>query len=154
MVLVFAIAFLIGVQIFLFSVIFKRLDRLEQVKPELASRLELYLETNGQLTRWETMAVFKAGEEKRAKLQIKDKFGNPAKVDGAPTWSALDPALASLEVDADGMGALVKSLGPMGESKVQVSADADLGEGVKPLLAEGDLEVIAGDAEVIELSFE
>jgi hypothetical protein len=130
------------------------LDRIEQrLKPVAQPIVELQIQQNGQWVRWK-MAVFKAGEEKRARLTITDKFGNAAAVDGIPSWGSLDPAICEVTADADGMGANVKSLGLMGLTKVQASGDAELGEGITPFLAEGDVEVIAGQAEVFAISFE
>ncbi len=85
-------------------------------------------------------------------IEVKDKFGNPAKVDGAPQWAVTAPELASLEVSADGMSALVKPTGPVGPFKVQVTADADLGEGVKPVLGEMEVELLPGEAVSVGLA--
>lgn len=79
-------------------------------------------------------------------IAIADLKGNPAKVDGVPQWALSDSSLALLEVAEDGMSAMVVPVGPLGLVKVQVKADADLGEGVKELLGEMDVEMIAGEA--------
>lgn len=90
---------------------------------------------------------FLSGEQKRKlSLVIEDAKGNPAKVDGAPVWAMSDESLGSLVVAADGMSAALSSNGKMGAFKVQVSADADMGAGVKSLLAEADFEVLSGEA--------
>jgi len=85
-------------------------------------------------------------------ISIKDKFGNDAKVDGAPSWALSDPSLGALTVAADGLSASLAPAGAVGAFKVQVSADADLGEGVKSILGELDVELLAGDAEVLSIS--
>lgn len=56
--------------------------------------------------------------------------GQPATVDGKPTWT-IEEGNATLEVDEDGLGAWLISADEVGESAYKVSADADLGEGVK-----------------------
>lgn len=87
-------------------------------------------------------------------LSIKpvDKFGNDAKVDGKPEWSLTDPALGDLAVSDDGMSCELTPKGPVGSCIVQVSADADLGEGVKAILGELPMEFLAGDAESLSIS--
>lgn len=85
-------------------------------------------------------------------IEVKDKFGNLAKVDGAPTWAVTDSTLATVEVAEDGMSAVLKPSGSVGTLKVQVSADADLGEGVKSILGELDVELLAGEAVSVSIS--
>ncbi len=85
-------------------------------------------------------------------IAIKDKFGNLAKVDGAPQWALTDAALGTLAVADDGMGAVFTPTGVVGLLKVQVTADADLGEGVKSILGELDIEVLAGEAVAVEIA--
>lgn len=94
--------------------------------------------------------------EKVCQLKIApvDKFGNPAKVDGVPAWSLTNPALGALEVDADGMGAKFTPAGALGALAVQVNADADLGEGVKSIVGELPLELLAGEAVAVNVSGE
>lgn len=96
----------------------------------------------------------KVTQKVKISISIKDKFSNPAKTDGAPAWSLTDEALGTLAVEADGMSAILEPKGPIGALKVQVKADADLGEGVKEILGELDVELLAGDAEVVELAAE
>jgi hypothetical protein len=96
----------------------------------------------------------KVTQKVKISISIKDKFGNAAKVDGTPAWGLTDEALGTLAVEADGMSALLEPKGVVGALKVQVSCDADLGEGVKPILGELDVELLAGDAEVVELAAE
>lgn len=86
-------------------------------------------------------------------IAIKDKFGNEAKVDGAPLW-ALSAELGALSVAEDGLSATFAPVGSLGACVVQVKADADLGEGVKEILGELSLDLIAGGAEKVELAAE
>lgn len=71
---------------------------------------------------------------------------NPAKVDGVPQWSVSDPAIITLVVAADGMSAEAITAGPLGTSQVSVSADADLGDGVRTITGILDIEVQAAEA--------
>jgi hypothetical protein len=82
-------------------------------------------------------------------VDVKD---NPAPVDGPPEWTASNPALVSLLVDPDGLGAVLLATGPVGSCQVKVSADADLGEGFTSI--EGLLDVEIKPAEAVSLKVE
>lgn len=84
-------------------------------------------------------------------LKISNSRGGPASVDGTPEWANSDDTLATLEVAADGMSAVLKAVGPIGVGRVTVTADADLGAGTSPIVGVLDFEVLAGAAVVIEL---
>jgi len=75
-----------------------------------------------------------------------DAKGNPAKVEGVPVWSSSDPSIVAVVAAEDGMSATVTPVGPLGSAQIKVEADADLGEGVAPLITLGDVEVVAGTA--------
>lgn len=79
-------------------------------------------------------------------IQPVDSLGNPALVEGVPVWSVSDPNLLTLDVAADGMSGFVVTVGPVGLAQVNVSADADLGEGVTTITGLLDVEVIASEA--------
>lgn len=119
--------------------------------PPTAARIVFFVEEGGTMRRAGPNMFQKVNEAKKFAIKITDKFGNDAKVDGAPAWAVTDEALATIVVAEDGMSAVVTPVGPVGSLKVQVSADADLGEGVKPLLGELDLDLVAGDAEVLSI---
>ncbi len=94
----------------------------------------------------------KVNQKLPVSVAFKDKFGNSAKVDGLPVWVATVPELVTLEVAEDGMSAMILPVGPEGVLKIQVSADADLGEGVKSILGELELELLTGEAVAVELT--
>ncbi len=96
----------------------------------------------------------KVNQKAKISLAIKDKFGNAAQVDGKPAWALTDESLASLAVSEDGLSADLEPKGPIGSFSVQVSCDADLGEGVKEIIGSLPVDLSAGDAEVVELSAE
>jgi hypothetical protein len=78
-----------------------------------------------------------------------DEFGNAAgSFDAAPSWSLTDSSLASLEVSADGLSAVVVPSGKLGACQVQVLGVAQ-GKQLQGVL---DLALIAGDAVTIVLS--
>lgn len=87
-----------------------------------------------------------AGRAKTISVVINDKKGNPASVDGMPQWSSSDDALVSLTPSEDGMSATVVSLGATGTVQISVSADADMGEGVRTMTGSALIDVMAGEA--------
>jgi len=72
--------------------------------------------------------------------------GNPAPIDGTPAWGVSDPTLATVAVSADGLSVVVSTTGKLGSFQVNVSADADMGTGVKPIAGTLDVQVIASEA--------
>lgn len=75
-----------------------------------------------------------------------DKKGNPAVVDGVPTWGTSDDTVLTVAAAADGLTALVTATGKLGDAQINVSADADLGSGVTSLTGTLDVSVVAGQA--------
>jgi hypothetical protein len=133
-------------------VIIKKLENIEKlVKPVQAARINFYATIDGEKKGVKNMFL-KVTQTLPVSITITDKLGNPAKVDGLPQWAITDASLAELIIAEDGMSATIKPMGTVGAFKVQVKADADLGEGVKEIVGELDVELLAGDAEVINLS--
>lgn len=128
------------------------LEKIEiALTPPSATRIIFFVEEGGKTTRTGETMFLKVTESKKFQIKITDRFGNEAKVDGAPKWAVTDESLATLVVAEDGMSATVAPTGVMGSFKVQVTADADLGEGVKPLLGELAIDLVAGEAEIIAI---
>jgi hypothetical protein len=75
-----------------------------------------------------------------------DAAGNAAVVDGAPVWATDRADLLSLTPTSDGMGCDIVPVGPPGSGQITVTADADLGEGMRELVTLGMIECVAGDA--------
>lgn len=87
-------------------------------------------------------------------LKVEDIAGNPATLDGAAVWSVSDPDILTLEdISADGLTATAVAVGPPGTSQVNVTADADLGEGVRTLTALIDIEVRPSEAVALSIAF-
>jgi len=84
-------------------------------------------------------------------IQPVDVKGRPARVDGVPQWAASDPAVATLEVAEDGLSATVVALVP-GACQINVTADADLGEGVRSISGALDLQVDPSEAVALAIS--
>jgi hypothetical protein len=125
------------------------------LRPEgVAQRIEFYTIINGQEVRVQEMFL-QQGQNAALKLAIKDIGGNPAKVqDDKVEWAMSDDTLGVLEIAEGGMSALFKPNGKVGALKIQAKGDADLGEGVKEIVGEIDIEVLGGEAVVMELSAE
>ena len=85
-------------------------------------------------------------------IAIVDRKGNPASVDGVPAWSSSDATLLTVEAGADGLSAVVTAVGPLGTAQVNVTADADLGGGVKPIAGVLDVQVVGGEAASVNIS--
>ena len=83
-------------------------------------------------------------------LKLIDKFGNDARVDGLPLWALTNPAMGVLAVATDGMSAVLTPAGVLGSFAVQVSADADMGEGVKVIVGNLPIDLLPGDATEIQ----
>lgn len=81
----------------------------------------------------------------------KDKKKNDAEVEN-PVFSVDDETLATIVVGADGVPMLVPQ-GPLGAVTVKCDADGLIGDGVKPLHFEGAVNLVAGDAEVLDIQF-
>lgn len=71
-------------------------------------------------------------EKVHIKLNPTTALGKPAKLDGIPTWEITSGSAAVIP-DLDGLGAFLISGDTMGSSTWKVSADADLGEGVRTI---------------------
>lgn len=116
----------------------------EPTQPQ-ASKVLFYIE-GVEVTQMELKVTKKA----KVSVKFKDAAGFQAKVDGKPEWLVSDAAKASLVVAEDGMSAEVQAL-DVGSFMLSLSADADLGEGIKPILGSLAFDVTAGEAVSVEL---
>lgn len=92
------------------------------------------------------------GQRARMSLKINNKFQKPAKIDGKPEWKMTGNDVATLTVADDGLTGTFRALpGSEGTARVQVTADADLGEGVETIVSESDIIVTAAQATTIEI---
>lgn len=96
--------------------------------------------------------IISADQELDLELAISDSFGNQATVDGTPTWTSGDDAIVALTVAEDGFSAVASAVGPVGTAQVSVRADADVGEGLREIVAVLDIEVIGGEARLVALN--
>jgi hypothetical protein len=98
------------------------------------------------------MIVITATQQVALSISVADRRGNPARVDGTPAWSTSDATILTVEPAADGMSAVAKAVGAVGTAQVNVTADADLGEGITPLAGVLDVEVLAGQAVAVNIA--
>ena len=70
-----------------------------------------------------------------------DARGNPGVLDGVPVWSTSDDTLVDVTPSDDGLSATIVAKGPLGTCQISVTADADLGEGVKEIAGVLDIEI-------------
>lgn len=76
--------------------------------------------------------------------------GNPATLDGVPSWEVV-LGDATLEVAPDGLSAFLVSGDADTNSQIAIAADADLGEGVVSLTDLIDLAVVSAQASALGL---
>lgn len=75
-----------------------------------------------------------------------DAEGNPASVEGAPVWESSDESVLTLTTSEDGFSTEAVTTGSLGTAQVQVTADADLGEGTTQIVGLLDVEVVSSAA--------
>lgn len=120
------------------------------LKPVEAAEIELFTIIDGQQQKVDNMNL-KVTQMIPMVVKAKDKKGKTAQLDGAPAFSVSDETLATIE-EVDGVKFL-KPTGELGALVVSVDADGDLGEGVKALHFEAAINLIAGDADVLDIEF-
>lgn len=99
------------------------------------------------LNRPKTMATIITDEEQiPLSVGFTTSTGNPATIDGTPRWASSDEAVVTLRVAEDGLSAVAVSVGPLGMAQISVTADADLGEGVREITGILEIEVRAAEA--------
>lgn len=85
---------------------------------------------------------------------IKDKYGNPAAVQGDWTWSSSDESIVTVDGPSPGTDVTITTAGPDGVATVSGVADADLGEGVVSITAIVSVNVVSGMASTVEVSLD
>lgn len=94
------------------------------------------------------MSALLLNDVQKSELSIQpvSAAGNPARVDGVPQWRSSDDTVLVVTAAEDGLSAVITTTGKLGTAQVSVTADADLGEGVKPISGVLDVEVQASEA--------
>lgn len=119
-------------------------DILTVLTPSPAVGFRFTVELEGHTLQGATKITMTNSQQATAKITPVDKQGNPAKVDGVPSWATSDATIVSVVATPDGMSAVIAAVGPLGKAKVSVTADADLGAGVKPIFGSLDIEITQG----------
>jgi hypothetical protein len=119
---------------------------LEALIPSEALRLVFTATLEGHVLEDVTNMRLTDVQEVDLSIQPVDKKGNAAPVEGAPAWSSSMPDVVSLTVAEDGLSAKAVAVGPLGVAQILVEADADLGEGIKPISGTLDIEVVPSEA--------
>lgn len=83
--------------------------------------------------------------------KILDLAGNPAPIDGKPSWSVSNTTLIELLPSEDGLSCIARTRGPLGVCQVKVTADADLGEGKVIITGLKDLKIVASPATTVNI---
>lgn len=123
---------------------------LEDKEPEAVSVI-FYTTKKGKKIQLGGNMFLKINEKLPLSVSFADVQGNAAKVDGAPAWALSDASIGDLIVAADGMSAEFTPKA-IGACKVQVNADADLGQGVTSILGELDVDVLALEAVSVSIA--
>lgn len=87
-----------------------------------------------------------ATQEAVVEVTYADRLGNPANVDGAPAWTVSNSSIVEVVATEDPNIFVIRATGTLGTSQVTVTADADLGDGVREILATEDITVVAAEA--------
>lgn len=80
-----------------------------------------------------------------------DKRGNPAPLQ-SPVFESSDTSVLVLVDGADPQQKIARAVGAIGAAMITFTGDADLGDGVVPIIGTMDVVVIAGQAVAVELT--
>ncbi len=115
-----------------------------------ASRIEFYKTVDGQKIRVKNM-IMKVNQNVDLTIAITDALGNVAPAENIQ-WTATNPELVDIVVAEGMMGALVKAKGVVGQTTIQVKADAKIGEGEVLIVGELMLDLVALEAKFITIT--
>lgn len=94
-----------------------------------------------------TMVQLKNSQQVLGQLVAKDAKGDDAQVQAGSVQATLDnEEVASVELDPDDQTKITVKGKRAGATVLRISADADLGEGVKTITTEIAVEITAGEA--------
>lgn len=100
------------------------------------------------------MDVLKLTDEQQVQLAINPvtAHGHQAAIDGAPKWASSDSNVVEVIVDTADPKKAVAIAGGIGKAQVSVTADADMGDGVREIVSTLDVEVVAAEAASLGIS--
>lgn len=94
-----------------------------------------------------------ATQEAVVEIGYVDRLGNPAIVDGAAVWSVSNSEIIEVVPTDDPAVVIVRAKGALGTSQLSATADADLTDGVRDLVAVEDVTVVASEAVAASIVF-
>lgn len=92
------------------------------------------------------MASLTTRQQVDATITVTKADGSPGSLDGVPVWASSDETVLTVAAGADGMSAVVSTVAPGGPARVSVTADADLGAGVVPLIGTSEDILVTVDS--------
>lgn len=95
---------------------------------------------------------FKIGDVKVAEPVFLKKDGSVGRIDGDPQWSNSNDTVMSMVISDDKKTATITMLAE-GTTQLSASGDADLGEGVRLIVAIGDIEVLPEEVVTARMDF-
>jgi hypothetical protein len=96
------------------------------------------------------MATLTNTQQVNVEIRAKNRRGGPAGLQ-SPEWSTDNSDVLRLEPHADGQSCRIVAAGPIGTANVTMQADADLGDGVQPVVGTLSFDITPGTATVIDL---
>ncbi len=118
-------------------------------KRPIATRLVLLDEARKEVT---GMVIINADKKRTFAIAAVDAKGRPAAVDGVPVWAVSPVGAVSLFPAADGMSCDAAWLAANPGVVLTVTADADLGDGVTPIVASANIQTLGAAAVGLTLS--
>ena len=97
------------------------------------------------------MLVLTADQKVVLTASYQDRYGNPAPIDGQPTWETSADGIVTVTPAEDGLSAEVVAVGQIGTVQVRASADALPGAETKLIIGALDIQVVGGEARVVTL---
>jgi hypothetical protein len=126
---------------------FRRREVCIRERPGTRLRFNLGLPGGMKVTGENLMVTMRFDEEFDVSVDPRDRASNKTTVDGTPVYTVSDATMLVLAPRADGLpGMTVRGVGALGTAQVNVTADADLGEGTQEIADFIDVELHAGKA--------
>ncbi len=115
------------------------------------ARLRMYITPETFMEGEHVMARITNEQKVRIEFAPTTQAGNPAPVDGEVRFESSNPDVAVIE-RIDATSAFVLAVGA-GATLITAAGDADMGEGVREVVATGALEVVLAEATNAEIVF-
>lgn len=96
-------------------------------------------------------ARFDSVQEVDVDVSFENALGEVVAVDGIAVWTVDDSSIVTVTPSANGESAVLRSTGVAGTTRVVVTVDADLGEGVVPV--SGVLDVTVSQSGAVAVNF-